>query len=160
MRARFSLPENLMSFLLADPLNCEIIALSLGLQREMSKDYGTEGPEIGAQQVMPKHEHADEFGPSNPLPWVPDRVGVEFSRENQGVLVVGSSYNGFIEGYSSRNMALPHYIAIRDLIREGNENPTHPKVSEACAKFVHDFETQVIAPDTSTYYGPILKSLL
>src|SRR5712691_1590039 len=108
-----TVPETQKSLLSADPLNCEIIALSLGLQREMSKDDGTEEPEFGAQQVMPKHEHADEFGPSNPLPWVPDQVGAEFLRENQGVLVVGSSYNGFIEGYSSRNMALADYIAIR-----------------------------------------------
>lgn len=76
------------------------------------------------------------------------------------MLVVGSSYNGFIEGYSSRSMKLQHYLAIRDLIREGNEDPAHPKVAEACAKFVGDFETQVMAPDTSTYYGLILDRLL
>src|SRR5258708_6407393 len=123
-----------MSFLAVDPLNCEIIALSLGLQREISKDDGPAGPEIGAQQVMPKREHFDDFGPKNPLPWVPDQVGGEFSRDNQGVLVVGSSYNGFIEGYSSRSMKLADYIAIRDMIRDANEDPAHPKVVEACAK--------------------------
>lgn len=149
-----------MSFLPADPVNCEIIALSLGLQREISQNDGPEGPAFGAQQVMPKPEHFNLFGPRNPLPWVPDRVGTEFSRKNNGVLVVGSSYNGFIEGYSSRSMALADFVAIRDLIREVNEDPANPKVSEACAKFVQDFEVQVMAPDTSTYYGPILKRLL
>jgi hypothetical protein len=154
------MPEPQMSFLPVDPLNCEIIALSLGLQREISKQHGPEGPVIGAQQVMPKREHTHEFGPGNPLPWVPDRVGTEFSRENNGVLVVGSSYNGFIESYSSRSMKLKDFLAIRDLIREGNEDPANPKVAEACAKFVHDFEVQVMVPDTTIYYGPILKSLL
>lgn len=149
-----------MSFLTADPLNCEILALSLGLQREISKHDSPEGPEIGAQQVMPKPGHVADFGPKNPLPWVPDRVGADFSRENNGVLVVGSSYNGFIEGYSSRSMALADYLAIRNLIREGNEDPARPKVAEACTKFVQDFEAQVMAPDKSTYYGPILDRLL
>jgi hypothetical protein len=36
-----------MSFLTADPLNCEIIALSLGVQREISKDEGAEGSGVG-----------------------------------------------------------------------------------------------------------------
>lgn len=149
-----------MSYLPSDPLNCEIIALSLALQREISKDDGPEGPEVGAQQVMPKPEHVGLFGPRNPLPWVPDRVGKEFSRENNGVLVVGSSYNGFVERYSARSMALADYLAIRDLIREADEDPKNPKVVRACAKFVRDFEAQVMAPDQSTYYGPILNSLL
>jgi hypothetical protein len=149
-----------MSFLPADSLNCEIIALSLGLQREISRNDGPEGPEIGAQQVMPKPGHVADFSPKNPLPWVPDRVGADFSRENNGVLVVGSSYNGFIEGYSSRSMALADYLAIRDLIREGNEDPANPKVAEACAKFVQDFEAQVMEPDRATYYGPIFDDLL
>lgn len=149
-----------MSFLSADPLNCEIIAHSLGLQRGIPVVTHSDGRVVGAQQAMPKLEHRNLFGPENPLPWVPDRVGAEFSRENKGVLVVGSSYNGFIEGYSSRSMKLEHYLAIRDLIREGNEDPRHPKVTQACTKFVQDFDAQVMAPDTNTYYGPILDRLL
>lgn len=149
-----------MSFLPSDPLNREIIAHSLGLQRGIPVVTNPDGSVVGSQQVMPKPEHAHLFGPDNPLPWVPDRVGTGFSRENNGVLVVGSSYNGFIEGYSSRSMMLADYLAIRDMIREGNEDPAHPKVTEACTKFVQDFESQVMAPDKSTYYGPILDRLL
>ena len=149
-----------MSFLPTDPLNCEIIAHSLALQRKIPVVNHPDGRLVGAQQAMPKPEHADLFGPDDPLPWVPDRVGTEFSRENNGVLVVGSSYNGFIEGYSPRSMRLKDYVAIRDLIREGNEDPGHPKVAEACAKFIEDFEAQVMTPDTSSYYGPILNRLL
>jgi hypothetical protein len=102
-----------MNFLPTDPLNCEIMALSLALQRKISEHDDPEGPEVGAQQVMPKLEHVADFGPTNPLPWVPDRVGTEFSRQNNGVLVVGSSYNGFIEGYSGRSMKLNDYLAAR-----------------------------------------------
>lgn len=149
-----------MSFLTADPLNCEIIAHSLGLQRQIPVITHPDGSVVGSQQAMPKPEHRNLFGPENPLPWVPDRVGTEFSRENNGVLVVGSSYNGFIEGYSQRSMKLEHYLAIRDLIREGNEDPAHPKVTQACAKFIQDFETQVMQPDRATYYGPIFDDLL
>lgn len=149
-----------MSLLPADPLNCEIIAHSLGLQRQIPVITHPDGHVVGAQQAMPKPEHAHLFGQDNPLPWVPDRVGADFSRENDGVLVVGSSYNGFIEGYSSRSMALADYLAIRDLIREGNEDPAHPKVTEAYIKFVKDFDAQVVAPDQSSYYGPILDRLL
>jgi hypothetical protein len=149
-----------MSFLTADPLNFKIIAHSLGLQRQIPVITHPDGRVVGAQQAMPKQEHTSLFGPANPLPWVPDRVGTGFSRENNGVLVVGSSYNGFIQGYSQRSMKLADYLAIRDLIREGNEDPAHPKVAEACAKFVQDFEAQVMQPDRATYYGPILDRLL
>ncbi|MCU0772418.1 MAG: hypothetical protein MUE94_11725 [Verrucomicrobia bacterium] len=149
-----------MSFLPADPLNCEIIALSLDLQRQIPVITRPDGCVVGAQQAMPKPEHANEFGPDNPLPWVPDRVGTQFAHENNGVLVVGSSYNGFIEGYSSRSMKLEDYLAIRDLIREGNEDPRHPEVTQACTNFIQDFDSQVMAPDKSTYYGPILDRLL
>lgn len=149
-----------MSFLPSDPLNCDIIAHSIGLQRQIPPVTQADGRIVGAQQAMPKLEHVRLFGPANPLPWVPDRVGTEFSRETNGVLVVGSSYNGFIEGYSSRSMALADYLAIRNLIHEGNEDPAHPKVAEACAKFVQDFEAQVMQPDRATYYGPIFDDLL
>jgi hypothetical protein len=149
-----------MSLLAADPLNCEIIALSLGIQRGIYRTEGPEGPEVGAQQVMPKPEHAGDFGPGKPLPWVPDQVGTGFSKANHGVLVVGSSYNGFIEGYCQRSLALKDYLAIRNLILEGNEDPTHPKVAAACSLFTSAFERQIMAPDTSTYYGPILDLLM
>jgi len=149
-----------MSFLPADPLNCEIIALSLGLQREISRHDGPVGPAIGAQQVMPKPEHGHLFGPQNPLPWVPDIVGSAFSLENNGVLIVGSSYNGFIEGYSQRSLRLSDYLAVRNLIQAGHEDPAHPSVAAACTKFAADFEAQVIAPDRATYYGTIFDRLL
>lgn len=149
-----------MSFLPADPTNCEIIAHSLALQRKLPVVTHPDGRVVGAQQAMPKPEHRHLFSAENPLPWVPDRVGTGFSRVNNGVLVVGSSYNGFIEGYSQRSMKLENYLAIRDLIREGNEDPAHPKVAEACALFVREFERQVMKPDVNTYYGPILNKLL
>ena len=149
-----------MNFIPIDPLNCEIIAVSLRLQREISLADRPEGPVIGAQQVMPKPEHVRLFGPQNPLPWVPDMVGSAFSRENNGVLIVGSSYNGFIEGYSQRSLKLSDYLTIRDLIRAGLEDPAHPNVAAACAKFTTDFEAQVIVPDRATYYGSIFDRLL
>lgn len=142
-----------MNFLPADSLNCEIISVSLSLQCEISKSNKPEGPQIGAQQAMPAQKHVVDFGPDNPLPWVPDRIGKTFSHQDNGVLVVGSSYNGFIEGYSQRIMALADYLHIRDLIRED-------KVPEACRLFITEFERQIMTPDRCVYYGPILNCLI
>lgn len=65
---------------------------------------------------MPKHEHAYLFSAQTPLPWVPDLVGPEFGKANPSVLIVGSSYNGFLKGYTNRNgtMNVEDYVAARD----------------------------------------------
>ena len=64
-----------MRFLPTDPLNCEIIAHSLGLQRQIPVVRRPDGRVVGAQQAMAQPEHSHRFGPNNPLPWVPDCLG-------------------------------------------------------------------------------------
>src|SRR5437867_6996490 len=94
-----------------DPINREIWFQSGDMQRQISQRHGVA---CGAQQAMPKPDER-RFGPDNPLPWVPDLVGTEFKSGN-GILVVGSSYNGFIRGYSARarTMDLKTYIDCRN----------------------------------------------
>src|ERR1017187_9012612 len=100
------------SFVADDPINREIWSRSREMQRDIS--HRAEGL-VGAQQAMPKKKHENDFGPKNPLPWVPDLVGTRFC-PSDGVMVVGSSYNGFIRGYSARPRAmdLQDYVMCRD----------------------------------------------
>src|SRR5438552_16545798 len=83
-----------------DEINVGIWTQSPALQKSISASASD--PNVGAQQAMPKPEHAHLFSAENPLPWVPDLVGPEFGKANPSVLIVGSSYNGFLDGYSSR----------------------------------------------------------
>lgn len=64
---------------------------------------------IGAQQAMLDDSLLAERGP---LPWVPDLVGNQWQDEN-GIVVVGSAYAGFIREFSTRATAMPlnQYLA-------------------------------------------------
>src|SRR5262245_9519326 len=83
-----------------DELNARIWAESPALQRMIGATSSSRG--IGAQQSMPKPEHSGRFSADRPLPWVPDLVGPQFGTTNPSALIVGSSYNGFMIGYSKR----------------------------------------------------------
>jgi hypothetical protein len=127
-----------------DAINTDIWRLSRTIQLAILQGkVGT----CDAQQVMPKPEHRILFGPDNPLPWVPDLVGAHFS-EGQGVLVVGSSYNGFITGYSARKRTMnPRtYADCRD-----NE-------TSGLKAFTEEYLRSVVVDDED-YYGPILRQL-
>ena len=115
------------------------------MQREINQRQGVT---CGAQQAMPKPEDERLFGPQNPLPWVLDLVGTQFGSSN-GVLVVGSSYNGFIRGYSARTrkMDLQTYIDCRDDEAAGQQ------------RFVGKYVSSVVEGDED-YYQPILRNLL
>ncbi len=128
-----------------DSINAEIWSLSRTLQRSISLDHDASH---GAQQAMPKPEHRPLFGPENPLPWVPDLVGTHYA-DDQGVLVVGSSYNGFISGYSARTrtMDLQTYADCRD-----NE-------TSGLQVFTEQYLRSVVSGDTD-YYQPILQDLM
>lgn len=71
---------------------------------------------IGAQQAMPLPCHHNLFSAENPLPWVPDLVGSAFSKAQPSILVVGSSYNGFLRGYTDRRgtMSVDDYVSARN----------------------------------------------
>ena len=50
----------------------------------------------------------------NPLPWVPDLVGVKSAKNKRAVMIIGSAYAGFVAGYSWRNFPLPCYRAVAE----------------------------------------------
>lgn len=104
---------------------------------------------VGAQQAMPKVCDQDRFSPQDPLPWVPDLVGSQFGATPHSVLVVASSYNGFIAGYSGRGsvMSLTDYV--------------EAKVGgiDRLAGFLSRFKECVLDGDED-YYQPILRDLL
>lgn len=88
-------PDN---FGLDDELNRRIWDESPRLQRDIQvqQDVLSAGA-IGAQQAMVCEQ---------PLPWVPDIIGKE-SRAEDGVLIVGSAYAGFISEHSTRARTMP-----------------------------------------------------
>lgn len=104
---------------------------------------------VGAQQAMPKDCDQDRFSPQDPLPWVPDLVGNQFGASLQSVLVVASSYNGFIDGYSGRGavMALDEYVEAKS----GGV--------DRLDWFLSRFKQCVVDGDED-YYQPILRDLL
>jgi hypothetical protein len=119
---------------------------------------------VGAQQAMPKPEHAgdgpNQFSENNPLPWVPDIVGREFGRQTgKSLLIVGSAYAGIITDYSHRHGICPQdYCAAR---QGGN-------MALFLAEFIHhvildcphDHELQEQCFDRNgNYYGPIRELL-
>src|SRR5262245_9047529 len=100
-----------MQIVADDPVNRSIWTESTALQRSIVEREPLP-LRVGAQQAIPKVSDQVRFSPQDPLPWVPDLVGVDFGKNPQGVLVVASSYNGFIEGYSRRSsvMSLAGYV--------------------------------------------------
>ena len=87
-----------MPFVASDPVNRSIWTESVQLQRMIGRRYSGLLT-VGAQQAMPKVCDRHLFSQPRPLPWVPDLVGSRFGDDPRSLLVVASSYNGFIEGY-------------------------------------------------------------
>jgi len=131
-----------------DPVNRSIWTDSVALQRKIA-EHGTLPLRVGAQQAMPKACDEAHFSPHDPLPWVPDLVGTNFGNDPKSVLVVASSYNGFIAGYSARQAVMPlaDYI---DVKRNG---------ADGLGTFISKFKDQVVDGDED-YYQPILRDLL
>ena len=129
-----------------DLVNQSIWAESISLQRKIAKRETTA---VGVQQAMPKACDEHLFSAQNPLPWVPDLVGSRFGTDPCSVLVVASSYNGFIEGYSRRDAVMPlhEYVNAKNDDRNGLE------------RFSRAFVECVVDRDAA-YYQPILRTLL
>jgi hypothetical protein len=137
-----------MPFVADDPVNRSIWTESVALQRRIAVQ--TSCPLIvGAQQAMPKVCHQNTFSAQSPLPWVPDLVGRRFGDDLCSVLVVASSYNGFIEGYSLRDAAMP----VHEYVNASNDH--EHGLEEFCRSY---FENVVLGEEA--YYQPILRDLL
>jgi hypothetical protein len=137
-----------MPFVADDPVNRSIWTESIALQRKIAGR--TPVPlAVGAQQAMPKACDQNLFSAESPLPWVPDLVGSRFGKNPCSVLVVASSYNGFIEGYSGRDAVMPvHEYA--------NASSDHEHGLE---KFCRAYRECVVAGDEA-YYQPVFRDLL
>jgi hypothetical protein len=131
-----------------DPINRSIWTESVGLQRKIS-ERETQPLRVGAQQAMPKLCDKALFSPECPLPWVPDLVGSRFASGRRSVMVVASSYNGFIEGYSRRAAVLP----LTDYSDAKNAGVA------GLDRFIASFKECVVDGDED-YYQPILRDLL
>jgi hypothetical protein len=131
------------AFDLQDNLNADIWARSRGVQREVQPpDQLTHPGAEGGQQAMLEGPLSGKV--AGVLPWVPDLVGSHW-RDAESLLIVGSAYAGFIEGYSDRQgcLRLVDYVGATNLPAED---------------FQRHFIRQVVAPDRS-YYA-LLQSLI
>jgi hypothetical protein len=137
-----------MQLVADDPINRSIWAESVALQRKIA-ERETQPLRVGAQQAMPKPCDQALFSPKRPLPWVSDLVGSRFGSNRRSVLVVASSYNGFIEGYSRRAAVLP-LTDYADVKKAG--------VADLVG-FIARFKECVVDRDED-YYQPILRDLL
>ncbi len=137
-----------MPFVADDLVNRSIWTESVALQRKIAGR--TSGQlAVGAQQAMPKACDQNMFSAESPLPWAPDLVGNRFGKYPCSVLVVASSYNGFIEGYSGRDAVMPvHEYA--------NASGDHEHGLE---EFCRSYREHVVSGDEA-YYQPILRDLL
>jgi hypothetical protein len=137
-----------MQLIADDPINRSIWTESVALQRKIV-ERKTRPLRVGGQQAMPKACEQGLFSPESPLPWVPDLVSSRFGSDGRSVLVVASSYNGFIEGYSSRAAVLP----LADYLKGKKAGVG------GLAAFLASFKKCVVDPDED-YYQPILRDLL
>ncbi len=137
-----------MQLVMDDPVNSSIWSKSIELQRIIAQSQ-MQPLQTGAQQAMPKTCDERFFSSDSPLPWVPDVVGNRFGGDPLSVLIVASSYNGFIEGYSARNAVMPlgDYVRARDAGPEGLQH------------FIGTFKQCVVDRDDD-YYQPIIRDLL
>jgi len=131
-----------------DPVNRSIWTESVALQRKIAGDKPLP-LDVGAQQAMPKVRQQNLFSATDPLPWVPDLVGEQFGKDRRSVLVVASSYNGFIEGYSSRGAVMPvvDYAGAKNAGVDG------------LGRFIARFK-ECVVEGAEDYYQPILRDLL
>jgi hypothetical protein len=140
----FWYPENFN--LNDDQINDEIWGKSRELQKKIQcPDKLIALGSVGAQQAMLDENQALGIKVDDVLPWVPDIVGKNSDKEN-GLLIFGAAYAGFIYEYSSRPACMPlcEYVkAVKD---------------QDIAYFQKQFLDRVVAPDSS-YYGKI-KSLM
>jgi hypothetical protein len=137
-----------MQLVADDPINRRIWTESVALQRKIV-EHSTQPLQVGAQQAMPKPAHEGSFSAQDPLPWVPDLVGSRFGTSAGSLLVVGSSYNGFIEGYTGPNAVMP----LRDYVEAKRAG------MYGLQRFVTEFRACVVDPNEN-YYMPILRDLL
>jgi hypothetical protein len=131
-----------------DPVNRSIWTESVALQQKIA-ERETQRLRVGAQQAMPKPCDKALFSPERPLPWVPDLVGSRFGSDGRSAMVVASSYNGFIEGYSRRAAVLP-LTDYSDAKKAG---------VAGLDVFIAKFKKFVVDRDED-YYQPILRDLL
>lgn len=131
-----------------DAVNAQIWAESPALERALSKMINDRG--IGAQQAMPKPQHSGSFSADRPLPWVPDMVGPQFGTASPSVLIVGSSYNGFLTGYTKRRGTM----SVKDYAEARNCVDHQTGLTRFFASFVRD-----VCGGDQAYYGRIRKVL-
>lgn len=143
-----SVGRNTMQLVADDSVNRSIWTNSVELQRKIVEREQLP-VQAGAQQAMPKACDQAHFSPENPLPWVPDLVGSRFGDDPRSVLVVASSYNGFIEGYSGRGAVMP----LADYVDAKNAG------GGGRSTFISKFKEHVVDRDED-YYQPILRDLL
>src|SRR5206468_9633769 len=121
----------------ADHLNAEIWAESPVVQRTIQDPGELQREEaVGAQQAMLEERMVAGVGRDTVLPWVPDLLGLGW-RHIDGLLVIGSSYAGFIKELSRRPRSLP-------LVEYAS--------ASSAEEFQRRFLEYVVTPDAS-YYG-------
>lgn len=116
-----------------DSLNEEIWNDSPKVQRSINQlnTNSASSMKYGAQQAMID-------GTEYCLPWVPDIVGRDY-KSSDSIIIIGSAYAGFIDGYSPRN---------RTMKLERYQEADNPYV------FLNYFLEDVVIGDQS-YYSPI-----
>ncbi len=102
-----SSPENWKD---KDCVNDDIWSRSPAIQRVLAAQFPVGAPgSVGGQQAMFLPDEPDVRGTAtNPLPWVPDLVGKN-SDGPDAVMIIGSAYAPFVEGYSERHLPLEDY---------------------------------------------------
>lgn len=90
-----------------DPINADIWKKSPTRQIELCQHYPVELPDsVGGQQAMLPQGVGLRGDAANPVSWVPDLVGKN-SHTERGVMVIGSAYAPFVEGYTGRPNSMP-----------------------------------------------------
>jgi hypothetical protein len=101
-----SSPENWKD---KDCVNDDIWSCSPGLQMELAAQFpvGAAGNVGGQQAMFDTPNDPNPLGTvANPLPWVPDLVGKNSDAAN-AVMIIGSAYAPFVEGYCGRDHTMP-----------------------------------------------------
>lgn len=93
-----------------DKINERIWRESPARQAELAHLYPVDaGGSVGGQQAM--LGTGNQLGsPTNPLPWVPDLVGMDVNYKKGAIMIIGSAYAGFVREFSTRNFPRHDYI--------------------------------------------------
>lgn len=131
-----------------DKINLEIWKKSPKLQLEIQHPNNLIGiGSVGPQQAMLDLNPLLNIDSNYVLPWVPDLVGKDSNSDN-GLLVYGAAYAGFIKEYSSRKACI-HLSEYINAVKMKDQGISY---------FQRLFLDQVVSPDNS-YYGKI-KNLM